>query len=208
MVLIFNWSTPTTCKPSMNLPTLDHASYHSQQWVTPEMCLNSIGKGFLGYAGTTWSFTVQQEGFPPRSHLCPQITDSHSPHACPTSRVYTFTFTQSIDCYTSLSRASTTGWIRNSQSSVAATGLPPGELTSPTYSLTWRELLIGLTTYFFYPHSLTWGELFIGLTTCLFNTWAWQPTSSLPILNTQAWWWKQRKLDMGTVMMKQYIGNP
>ena len=43
-------------------------------------------------------------------------------------------------------RASTTCWIRNSQSSVAGAGLPPGEITSPTNSLTWREFLIGLTT--------------------------------------------------------------
>jgi hypothetical protein len=47
------------------------------------------------------------------------------------------------------SRASTTGRIRNSQSSVAVVGLPPGEITSPTNSLTWREFLTGLTTCFF-----------------------------------------------------------
>jgi hypothetical protein len=43
------------------------------------------------------------EGFSPRSHLHPQLTDSHSPHACPTPGVYTFTVQQSIGCYTSLS---------------------------------------------------------------------------------------------------------
>jgi hypothetical protein len=32
-----------------------------------------------------------------------QPTVSHSPHACPTPGVYTFTVTQSIGCYTSLS---------------------------------------------------------------------------------------------------------
>jgi hypothetical protein len=47
--------------------------------------------------------------------------------------VYTFTITQSIGYYTSLSRASTTGWIRNSHSFVAATGLSPGELTSSVH---------------------------------------------------------------------------
>jgi hypothetical protein len=38
---------------------------------------------------------------------------------------------------------------QNSQSSVEAMGLPPGELTSSTHSLTWRELLTGLTTCLF-----------------------------------------------------------
>jgi hypothetical protein len=40
---------------------------------------------------------------------------------------------------------------KNSQSSVAITGLPLGELTSSTNSLTWREFLRGLTTCFFNP---------------------------------------------------------
>jgi hypothetical protein len=42
--------------------------------------------------------------------------------------------------------ASTTGQIRNFQSSIVATGLPPGELTSSAHSLTWRDFLTGLTT--------------------------------------------------------------
>jgi hypothetical protein len=29
----------------MNLLALDHAAHHAQQWVTPEMGLNSIKKG-------------------------------------------------------------------------------------------------------------------------------------------------------------------
>jgi len=39
----------------------------------------------------------------------------------------------------------------NSQSSVVVVGIPPGEITSPTNSLTWRELFMGLTTYLFKP---------------------------------------------------------
>jgi hypothetical protein len=33
----------------------------------------------------------------------PQLIESHSPHACPTPGVYTFTVQHSIGCYTSLS---------------------------------------------------------------------------------------------------------
>jgi hypothetical protein len=44
---------------------------------------------------------------------------------------------------------STTGWIRNSQSSIAGVGLSLGENHFPTNSLTWRELLIGPTTCLF-----------------------------------------------------------
>jgi hypothetical protein len=45
---------------------------------------------------------------------------------------------------------SATGQIRNSQSSVAGVGLSLGENHFPTDSLTWRELLTGLTTCLFY----------------------------------------------------------
>jgi hypothetical protein len=33
------------CRPSMNLPAIDHTSPHSKQWVTPELGLNSTGQG-------------------------------------------------------------------------------------------------------------------------------------------------------------------
>jgi hypothetical protein len=60
---------------------------------------------------------------------------------------------------------------QNSQSSVAATGPLPGELTSTTHSLTWRELLTGLTTCLFNHNHLSHLErvLHTGLTTCFFN---------------------------------------
>ena len=45
---------------------------------------------------------------------------------------------------------SATGQIRKSQSFVAGTGLSLGENHFPTNSLTWRELITGLTTFFFY----------------------------------------------------------
>jgi hypothetical protein len=37
--------TPTSYRPSMILPALDHAAHHSQQWVTPELGLNSTEQG-------------------------------------------------------------------------------------------------------------------------------------------------------------------
>jgi hypothetical protein len=43
LILIFETVVipPTTCRPSMNLPALDHVAHHSQQWVTPELGLSS-----------------------------------------------------------------------------------------------------------------------------------------------------------------------
>jgi hypothetical protein len=50
MILIFGTGVtpPTTCRPSTNLPALDHAAHHAQQWVTPELGPSSTqGKGIL-----------------------------------------------------------------------------------------------------------------------------------------------------------------
>ena len=50
LILIFETVviSPTTCRPSMNLPTLDLTSHHAQQWVTPKLGLSSTqGKGIL-----------------------------------------------------------------------------------------------------------------------------------------------------------------
>jgi hypothetical protein len=44
---------------------------------------------------------------------------------------------------------------KNSQSTIATVGLPPGEITSSTTSLTWRELLTGLTICFFFSNKLS-----------------------------------------------------
>ena len=55
----------------------------------------------------------------------------------------------SIGYYTSLTLGFNNKSDQNSQSSVAATGLPPGELTSSAHSLTWREFLTCMTTCFF-----------------------------------------------------------
>jgi hypothetical protein len=86
----------------------------------------------------------------------------------PPREVYTFTVQQSIGCSTSLPGLQQQANM-NSQSSVAVVGLLPGEFTSPTTSLTWREFLTGLTTYFFNPRALK-TRLFkpTGLTTFFF----------------------------------------
>jgi hypothetical protein len=94
---------------------------------------------------------VQLEGFSPRAYLRPLLTNSHSRiptclfhlgnmhlHCSTIHRLLHFPF-----------RVSTTGQIRNSQSSVAGAGLSLGENHFPTNSLTWRELLTGLTTCLF-----------------------------------------------------------
>jgi hypothetical protein len=80
----------------------------------------------------------------PRAYLCPLLIDSHSPHACSTLGICTFTVPQSIDCSKGLRNSD-----QNSQSSVAGAGLSLGENHFPTNSLTWRELLTGLTTCLF-----------------------------------------------------------
>jgi hypothetical protein len=94
---------PTTCRPSTNLPALDHTAHHSQQWVTPELGLNSTEQGIprLGKVNRKVTQFKRKDSLPGATyaHL---LTNSHSPHACPTPRVYTFTVTQSIDCSTSL----------------------------------------------------------------------------------------------------------
>jgi hypothetical protein len=41
LTLILVRMSPTVCRPSMNLPTLEHTAHHTQQWVTPELRLNS-----------------------------------------------------------------------------------------------------------------------------------------------------------------------
>jgi hypothetical protein len=51
LVLIFETVVipPTTCRPSTNLPALDHAAHQAQQWVTPELGLRSTPRqGILG----------------------------------------------------------------------------------------------------------------------------------------------------------------
>jgi hypothetical protein len=66
LILIFYRRPPTTCRPSTILPSLDHAAHNSQQWVTPELGLNSTQvKGFLARLRKI----RQQEGSHSRSQL-------------------------------------------------------------------------------------------------------------------------------------------
>jgi hypothetical protein len=92
---------------------------------------------------------VQQEGFSPGAFLRPLLMDSHSPHACSTPGICNFIVPQSIGCSTSPLRVSVIGQIKNYHSYVASDGLSLRENHFPANSLTWRELLTGLTTCLF-----------------------------------------------------------
>jgi len=64
--LSFYTRPPTAWKPSMNLRALYHAAQSYQQWVTPELGLNSTRvEGFLDRIRQY----KQQEGFSPRSQI-------------------------------------------------------------------------------------------------------------------------------------------
>jgi hypothetical protein len=91
---------------------------------------------------------VQLEGFSPGAFLRPLLTDSHSPHACST-REYTPSLSHSPSAASPPSQGLSNRPDQNSQSSVAGAGLSLGENHFPTNSLTWRELLTGLTTCLF-----------------------------------------------------------
>jgi hypothetical protein len=92
---------------------------------------------------------VQLEGLSPGAFLHPLLTDSHYPHACSTPGICTFIVPQSISFSTSPLKVSATGRIRTSHSSVAGVGLSLGENHFLANSLTWIEMLIGLTTCLF-----------------------------------------------------------
>ena len=140
----------------MNLPALDHVAHHSQEWVTPKLELNSIGQGIpkLGMDNMKFHSTTgrifSKVPLTPTTHkisfpTCLSHLGNIHLHYSIVHRLIHFP-----------SKSSRTCQIMNSQSSLTIIGLPPGELTSSTHSLTWREFLAGLTTCFFYPHSLTW----------------------------------------------------
>jgi hypothetical protein len=64
--------------------------------VHPELGLSSTGQGNPRLGKVNERNTVYGEEFSPKSHLCPLLTDSHSPHACPSPGVYTFTVTKTV----------------------------------------------------------------------------------------------------------------
>jgi hypothetical protein len=80
----------------MNLLALDRIAHHSQQYVTPKLGLSSIGQGNPRLGKVNERHTIYEEGFSPRSHLCPLLIDSHSPHVCPTPGVYIFIVTKTV----------------------------------------------------------------------------------------------------------------
>jgi hypothetical protein len=152
--------------------------------------------------------TVTEEGFSPRSHLCPLLTDSHSPHACPTPGVYTFTVTKTVlRLLTSLALGFSNRPDRKSQSSVAATGPLPGVLTSSAHSLTWRESLTGLATCLFNHNHLPHLErvLHTGQTTCFLQL-GFQHSRATTRLNTNIHW-PASHTQSSTARPQQSTGN-
>jgi hypothetical protein len=73
LTLILVRISPNACRPSTNLPALNHVAHHSQQWVTPELGLNSTRvKGFL----TRLMVHRQQERL---CHMCQIKLTTYSP---------------------------------------------------------------------------------------------------------------------------------
>jgi hypothetical protein len=99
LTLILVRISPTACRPSTNLPTLDHTAHHSQQWVTPELGLNSTRvKGFL-----TRLMYLRQQG-KTLSQVPTQTNSLQSliPHMpVPPQEVCPFSAQQSFGCPTS-----------------------------------------------------------------------------------------------------------
>jgi hypothetical protein len=73
LTLILVRISPIACRPSTNLPSLVCTTHHSQQWVTPELGLNSTRvKGFL----TMLMYLGQQERL---CHRCQLKLIAYSP---------------------------------------------------------------------------------------------------------------------------------
>jgi hypothetical protein len=73
---------PTACRPSMNLPALDHTAHHSQQWVTPELGLNSTGQGIprLGKVNRKVTQFKRKDSLPGATYAhCSQTLIPHMP---------------------------------------------------------------------------------------------------------------------------------
>jgi hypothetical protein len=79
-------------------PSLRPHYSSAQQWVTPELGLSSTPRqGILGWAEVTGKTThSHMKGFSPRNHPHSLPTDPHSPYACSTPGVYTFSVTWTV----------------------------------------------------------------------------------------------------------------
>jgi hypothetical protein len=157
-------------EPSMNLPSLDHTSPSYQQWVTPEMGLNStMGKG-NPRLGRGYKVSRNREGFPRISLTSIAYSPSFPTFLSHPREVFPFSCSTVLQLPHFPSRASTTGRTGSLRELQACREAPSEKITSPTTSLTWREFLIGLTTCFFNP---------MGLTTCLFYSTHWMMSHEL-----------------------------
>ena len=94
LTLILVRMSPTMCRPSMNLPALDHTSHHTQQWVTPELGLSSTqGKGILVLVEVTGKLHNATGRILSRSLLTPTTHRLSFPTCLFHLVVYTFTIT-------------------------------------------------------------------------------------------------------------------
>jgi hypothetical protein len=110
----------------MNLLALDHVAHHAQQWVTPELGLNSTGQGIprLGKDNREVAQNNMKDFIPGATYIHnPQTLIPHMQLFHP-RRVHLHYY-KSIDYYTSLSLGFNNRLDRKSQSTVAATRLPP-----------------------------------------------------------------------------------
>jgi hypothetical protein len=107
--------TPTVCRPSTFLPALDHTVHKSQQWVTPEMGINSTWVRVPNQAkvshstGTqsqvTQSQVTQLQESPSQMPIHTDNLQSLIPHMhVPPQEVCPFSAQQSFSCPTSLPR--------------------------------------------------------------------------------------------------------
>jgi hypothetical protein len=128
------------CIPSTNLPTLDHAAHPTQQWLTPELGLNStrqgnsrLGKDNKEVAQNNRKDLLSQEPLTPTTHR-----PSFPACLLQPRRVHLHQY-KSIDYYTSLTLGFNNRLDQKSQSTIPAMRLPSRRTHFPTNFLTWES---------------------------------------------------------------------
>ena len=124
----------------MTLPALDHTTHHDQQWVTPELGLNSTGQGNsrLGkenkeVSQNTGKNLLFQEPLTPIAHRPSLSTCLLHP-----MRVHLHYY-KSIGQYNSLTLVFNNRLDKKYQSTIDATGLPSRRTHFPKDFLTWER---------------------------------------------------------------------
>jgi hypothetical protein len=88
LTLILVRMSPTSCRPSTNLPALDHIVHHSQQWVTPKLGLNSTQVRVPNQDNGSWKTRKTPSKVPTQTNIL-QYLIPHMPippkEVCPLS---------------------------------------------------------------------------------------------------------------------------